>query len=136
MYLIDTNVLSDGRVHSRAHHGVIQFFDTHPAKQQFVSAITLYELQIGQARLARRDKRQANMLGHWIEEIERRFSGRTLAIDGAIARRAALMHVPNPRPERDAFIGATAIHHDLTVVTRNIADFEPMGVKVFNPWAP
>jgi hypothetical protein len=46
------------------------------------------------------------------------------------------LHVPNPRPERDALIAATALVNGLTVVTRNTADFEPMGVAVVNPWLP
>jgi predicted nucleic acid-binding protein len=59
---------------------------------------------------------------------------RILPIDTAIARHCARLHVPDPRPERDALIAATALVHGLTVVTRNTADFEPMGVQLLNPW--
>jgi predicted nucleic acid-binding protein len=55
-------------------------------------------------------------------------------VDTEIARRGAQLHVPDPRPERDALIAATALTHGLTVVTRNISDFEPMGVSLLNPW--
>ena len=63
------------------------------------------------------------------------FAGRVLSIDVPVARQAARLQVPNPRPERDALIAATAVVHDLTVVTRNVADFEPMGVAVVDPWS-
>jgi len=50
--------------------------------------------------------------------------------------RCARLHVPDPRPERDAFIAACALVHGMTIVTRNVADFSPMGVSIINPWAP
>ena len=62
------------------------------------------------------------------------FLGWILAIDSAVAQRCAALHVPNPRSDRDALIAATALVHGLTVVTRNVADFEGMGVDVLNPW--
>ena len=64
----------------------------------------------------------------------RPFAGRVLPINLPIARRSAALHVPDPRPERDALIAATALTHGLTVVTRNVGDFEPMGVVLLNPW--
>jgi NADPH-dependent glutamate synthase beta subunit-like oxidoreductase len=60
--------------------------------------------------------------------------GRILAIDEKIARIAGALHVSDPRPQLDELIAATALVHSLTLATRNTADFEPMGVKVFNPW--
>ena len=62
------------------------------------------------------------------------YGDRLLPVDLAIARRAAALHVPDPRPERDALIAATALVHGLTVATRNVSDFEPTGVSVLNPW--
>ena len=71
----------------------------------------------------------------WLEQrVLEPFQGRILPIDTGIARRCAALHVPDPRPERDALIAATALTHGLTVVTRNVADFAPMGVAVLNPW--
>ena len=55
-------------------------------------------------------------------------------MDETVALRLAVLHVPHPRPERDALIAATALMHGMTLVTRNAADFEPMGVPLFNPW--
>lgn len=62
------------------------------------------------------------------------FSGRTLPIDTAVAQRCARLHVPDKRGGRDALIAATALVHGMTVVTRNVADFEPTGVTLLNPW--
>ncbi len=85
--------------------------------------------------MERRDIIQGAILRRWFEqEVLARLAPRILPVDIAIARRCAALHVPDPRPERDALIAATALVHGLTVVTRNTADFEPMGVKLFNPW--
>jgi predicted nucleic acid-binding protein len=64
------------------------------------------------------------------------FDGRTLPVDTAVAQRCSRLHVPDPRAERDALIAATALVHGMTVVTRNVADFEPSGVPILNPWEP
>ena len=75
------------------------------------------------------------LLRAWIDhQILARFEGRVLAVDTAVAQRCARLHVPDPRAERDALIAATALVHGLTVVTRNVADFEPTGVGLINPW--
>ena len=57
-----------------------------------------------------------------------------LPVDMAVAQRSASLHVPDPRPVRDSLIAATAFVHGMTVVTRNVADFEPAGVRLLNPW--
>lgn len=62
------------------------------------------------------------------------FANRILAIDLAVARRCAMLHLPDSRSDRNAFIAATALVHGLTVVTRNVKDFAPMGVTLLNPW--
>ena len=75
------------------------------------------------------------MLRGWIDQQALpAFAGRILAVDTAVAQRCAQLHVPDPRSERDALIAATALVHGLTVVTRNVADFEPTGVPLLNPW--
>lgn len=62
------------------------------------------------------------------------FVERILPVDAPVALRCARLHVPDPRPERDAYIAATALVHGMTVVTRNLADFVPTGVPLLNPW--
>ncbi|WP_139738809.1 type II toxin-antitoxin system VapC family toxin, partial [Actinomyces wuliandei] len=103
----------------------------------FLSAITVLEIEVGIARLGRRDRAQAARLQTWLdEELLDVFTGRILPVDILVARRAARLHVPDPRPERDVLIAATAAVHGLTVATRNIKDFEPLGVAVVSPWWP
>jgi toxin FitB len=67
--------------------------------------------------------------------VAQRLRGRVLAVDTAVAQHCARLHVPDSRAERDALIAATAMVHGLTVVTRNLADFEPTGVALMKPWA-
>lgn len=107
----------------------------HPGGLYALSIVTVLELARGTLLIERRDATQAGILRRWLEgEILTPLAARILPIDIAIARRCAGLHVPDPRPERDALIAATALVHGLTVVTRNTADFEPMGVALFNPW--
>jgi toxin FitB len=80
---------------------------------------------------------QANRLQNWLDQkLIPQFSGRILDVTQPVALRCAGLHVPDPKSDRDALIAATALVHGLTVVTRNVADFAPMGVKLLNPWEP
>jgi predicted nucleic acid-binding protein len=137
MYLLDTNVISElrkiesGRVNRR----VEAWVDSVDAELFFLSVVTVLELETGALLLERRDLPQARMLQRWINDlILPSFAGRILPIDLPIALRCAAMHVPNRRPDRDGWIAATALVHGITVVTRNVADFQHMGVAVLNPW--
>ena len=137
MYLLDTNVVSELRKASRAEPAVRNWASGQSPGVVFISTMSLMELEIGLLRIARRDAPQGERLRLWLEQIVlAQFEGRILGIDAAIARRCAHLHVPDPRPERDALIAATALTHGLTVVTRNTADFAPMGVPLLNPWQP
>ena len=101
----------------------------------FLSAITILEIEAGTLRLQRRDPARAALLRTWIDQkVLPAFDGRILPVDTAVAQRCARLHVPDPRTERDALIAATALVHRKSVVTRNVADFQPMGVVVVNPW--
>ena len=85
--------------------------------------------------MERRDPVQGAVLRSWMrEQVISRFGERILAIDVSVSLRCAALHVPDPRPEIDALIAATALVHGLTVVTRNVADFKSIGVAIFNPW--
>ena len=99
-----------------------------------LSAISILEIRVGFLRVARRDAKQARMLAAWLDGILNTFAGRILPVDTPVALRCAEMHVPDPRSDRDALIAATALEHRLTVVTRNVVDFEALGVLLFNPW--
>lgn len=137
-FLLDTNVISELRKpECRADANVRSWVAGRLPEDLFLSAITVLEIEVGIGRLERRDRRQAQRLRMWLEdEVLDSFAGRVLPVDLPVARRAARMHIPDPRPERDALIAATAAEHDMTVVTRNVNDFMPMGVTVIDPWLP
>ncbi len=134
MFLLDTNVVSELRKTARAEPAVRAWARGHSPDLFHLSTMTLMELEIGVLRIERRDKPQGDRLRHWLQQVVDQFDGRILDIDTDIARACARLHVPDPRPERDALIAATSLVHGLTVVTRNTADFEPMGVVLLNPW--
>jgi predicted nucleic acid-binding protein len=137
MFLLDTNVVSELRRPARADAHVRSWADNTPAELYALSVVTVQELERGTLLMERRDAAQGAILRRWLEEeVLARLASRILPIEVAVARRCAQLHVPDPRPERDALIAATALVYGLTVVTRNVADFEPMGVSVLNPWAP
>jgi predicted nucleic acid-binding protein len=137
MYLLDTNVVSELRKSRRdsADRHVASWASRMATRDLYLSAITVEELEIGVLRLERRDPMQGFNLRGWMNDLVlRTFAGRILPVDSAVAQRSARLHVPNPCPIRDGFIAATAFVHGMTVVTRNVADFELTGVAVFNPW--
>jgi predicted nucleic acid-binding protein len=135
MFLLDTNVISELRRPHKADRRVVTWANAIPADRFYISAISILEIELGALLVARKDATQGAVLRRWIDDqILTRFEGRVLAIDTAVAQRCAGLHVPNSRADRDALIAATALVHGLTVVTRNIADFEPTGVALINPW--
>ena len=137
MYLLDTNVVSELRKarSGKADGNVVAWAASVQPLGLFLSTITILELETGVLLVERRDPAQGGMLRIWLNDhVLPAFAGRILAVDTLVAQRCARLHVPDPRADRDALIAATAICHGLTVVTRNIADFEPTGVQILNPW--
>ena len=138
MYLLDTNVVSELRKAraGRAHPNVTAWAAKAAVANLFVSVVTLQELEIGVLLAERRDPPRGAILRRWLEDhVLPTFTDRALPIDLPVARRSAALHVPDPRPVRDALIAATALVHGFTLVTRNVADFEPTGAKLLDPWA-
>jgi predicted nucleic acid-binding protein len=135
-YLIDTNVWSELRNPHRLDNNVRTWAEAANPADLYLSAVTVLELERGVLLIERRDPHQGSRLRRWLEErVLEPFDRQILPIDAPIARRCAALHVPDPRPERDALIAATALTYGLTLVTRNVSDFEPMGVALLNPWA-
>ena len=135
MFILDTNVVSELRKAKKTHQNVKKWAQPLSAAGLYVSVISVLELEIGILLIERRDQEQGRILRTWMDRhVLPTFSGRILAIDTAVAQRCAMLHVPDPRSDRDALIAATALVHGLTVATRNVADFERMGVGVLNPW--
>lgn len=133
--LLDTNVISALRHRNRAQSNVWYWASQFRFDDFYLSSMTVLEIEKGILLIERRDDVQGGILRRWLEgDILKNFSWRILPVDAAVARRSASLHVPNPRPERDALIAATALVHNLTLVTRNTKDFAETGVKLFNPW--
>jgi hypothetical protein len=135
MFLLDTNIISELRRPEKANPKVSAWAGSVSAANTFLCAITVLEIELGALSIERRDAVQGSILRAWIDgQVMPKFEGRILPIDAAVARRCARLHVPDPRAERDALIAATALIHGMTVVTRNVADFQAMGVPLLNPW--
>ena len=101
-----------------------------------MSAITVLELETGVLLIERRDPAQGTVLRIWLDRVLLpEFKQRILAVDAEVAWRCARLHVPDPRPERDALLAATALVHGMTVVTRDVTDFKPTGVALLDPWS-
>jgi predicted nucleic acid-binding protein len=137
MYLLDTNVISElcKAGNGKADPNVIKWLSDLDATRFYISAVTVMELELGILRMGRRDAAQGALLRTWMDNLVLpEFTDRTLPIDEVVVLRSVQLHVPNPRPERDAYIAATALVHGLTIVTRNVADFKSTGVTIINPW--
>lgn len=138
MFVLDTNVVSELRKvrGGKANPGVATWAEQVPSPVLFISAVTIHELEHGVLLMERADPNQGALLRAWLDlSVTAAFKSRVLVVDERVARRAAALHVPDPAPFRDALIGATALVHDMTVVTRNVKDFERFdGLDVLNPW--
>ena len=136
MYLIDTNVLSEIRNTSRCDPRVLRWFSKQWMGDLFVSVMTIRELYYGAYRL---EAAKSVLQGELIDWIEKRiiagFGSHVLDIDAETMHQHAKFKLPNSNISAESLIAATALRHQLVVATRNASDFEPLGVKTFNPWA-
>lgn len=136
-WLLDTNVVSELRKigDGKADANVVAWIGAEDAAGFYISAITILELERGVLGVQRRDAAQGARLRSWLDNhVHPEFAGRIVPIDDVIATRWAYLHIPDRRNEVDALIAATALVHCMTVVTRNVRDFEGTGVVVVDPW--
>ena len=134
-FLIDTNVISELRDPRRCHSNVIAWQTTVLRVECYVSVITLMEIRHGILKARRRDAVFAGVLENWYtDQVKRAFEERVIPVDLAVAERCSLLLGERSRGLGDALIAATAYVNNLTLVTRNIADFADSGVKLLNPW--
>ena len=136
-YLLDTNVVSELRKvgDGKADANVTKWVGAQESDDLFISAITILEIERGILTIQRRDAAQGSRLRGWMDSrVRPEFAERVLPIDDAIATRCAHLHIPDRRNEADALIAATALVHGLTVVTRNVQEFDHTGVIVIDPW--
>lgn len=138
MFVLDTNVISELRKvrSNKANAGVAAWAEQVPSAELFISVITIHELEHVVRLVERSDPARGAILREWLDHsVTAAFKDRVFDVDIHVARRAAALHVPDPAPFRDALIGATALAHDMTVVTRDRKDFERFDdLDVLNPW--
>jgi len=133
-YLVDTNILSELR-RKGPNAGVLEWFSRRPASTLYLSVLTLGELRKGVERVI--DPGRRTSLLDWIEaDLPKFFLERILPVDEHVADRWGRMMAAagRPLPAIDSLIGATAAHHSLSLVTRNVRDFADLGLDVINPW--
>ncbi|MDT0189931.1 type II toxin-antitoxin system VapC family toxin [Rothia terrae] len=136
MYVLDTNVVSEIRKPaSKIDANVKAWIENHYLSDLYITALTVFEVEIGVRRMLRKDQRQGQKLEKWYRhQLLPMFDGRILPLDSRSAQVSAAFQVPDPRPERDCFIAAIAVNHRMKLVTRNEKDFHAIDVSLINPW--
>lgn len=138
MFLLDTDIISELRKAKtqKANSGVAEWAAALPPALMFMSVVSLHELELGVLLAERRDPEQGQLLRSWIDtSVAPAFRDRILPVTVGVARQAAALNVLDPAPFRDALIAATALHHDMTLATKNPGSFERFaGLQVLNPW--
>ena len=133
-FLIDTNVVSELRKGARADLGVRAWFEEHSTDSLWLSALVVGELRRGAELLRRRDTKAGRSLDRWLQTITADFGDRILPVTTEVCERWALLNVPDPLPVIDGLLAATALVHNLVLVTRNTSDIERTGVGLVNPF--
>ena len=133
-YLIDTNVLSELRKGARADAGVRDWFADADDADLFTSVLVLGELRRGLESIRRRDAPAALALEQWLLRLAETFGDRVLPVTAPVADVWGRLNVPDPLPGVDGLLAATALVHDLTLVTRNLRDVERTGVRCLDPF--
>jgi predicted nucleic acid-binding protein len=137
VYLIDTNVISEARKGDRANRGVVAFLKElgDSGELVFLASITVGELRRGVELMRRRgDAEQAERLEAWLSSVVEQFGERILPLDADAAQVWGRLRVPDPDHALDKQIAAIALVSDLTLATRNVADFQGLGVRLRNPF--
>ena len=135
-FLLDTNVISELRKRDRADPQVRTWINDHRDDEFWLSVLVVAELRRGVELIRRRDEAAAMVLMAWLESTISGYEDRILPITLEIGQRWALLSVPDPVPMIDGLLAATALEHDLTLVTRNVDDVKRTGAALVNPFAP
>ena len=133
--LLDTNILSELRKGSRCEAGVRKWVESITAEEMFVSVLVLGEIRQGVERIRMRDQNQARALEKWLQSISTEFADRILPVDERVADQWGRLGLRQPVPTLDAFLAATALVHDLTVVSRDEDGFRNTGVRLISPFS-
>lgn len=132
-YLLDTNVLSETRK-PRPDPGAVAWLRSKERAALHISVLTLGEITRGSSAIARRDPVAGASLVNWLEGLRLLYMDRVVPVDAPIAEAWGRMSADRPRPIVDTLLAATALVHDMTLVTRNLRDFADTGVTLLNPW--
>jgi predicted nucleic acid-binding protein len=133
-YLIDTNIISELQKGQRTDENVQAWFDNVAENELFLSVLVIGEIRLGIERLRRRDLPQALRLEQRLLVLQAKMAGHILPITEAIANRWGKINSGDPLPIIDSLLAATALEHDLILVTRNVRDVERSGVRLLNPF--
>lgn len=134
-YLLDTNVVFELRKGARCDAGVAAWLASAQDDELFLSVLAIGEIERGIEQVRRRDPRSAAALARWLGQVTRAYGDRILPITQPIARLWGKLGVPNLVPTVDGLLAATALHHDLVLVTRNVRDIARTGVQILNPFS-
>lgn len=137
VYLVDTDVISEARKGARSNAGVRAFLTraSRDGTELYLSAITIGELRQGVERIRHRgDTSQAKRLEDWLLRVSSEYADRILSLDEETAHVWGRLRVPHPENPLDKQIAATALIHDLVIVSRNVAHYAPIGARVQNPF--
>lgn len=133
-YLVDTNVISSVRRGRKGNARVRHWVNSVAPDDLNVSALTFGEIRRGIEAVRSRDARQATAIERWMEALRDGFGQRVLGLDDAIIDLWGRLNARRMYPSIDALIAATALHHGLTLATRNVKDFADTGVSILNPF--
>jgi predicted nucleic acid-binding protein len=134
-YLLDTNIISELRKGDRCDAGVRRWFETSEAGEMFISVLVLGEIRQGIERISLRDHASAQALDKWLRRISTEYADRLLPVDERVADRGGRLGLRQPVPVLDALMAATALVHDLVLVSRDEPGFRNTGVRRLNPFS-
>ena len=132
-WLVDTNILSELRKGDRANEGIRAWFAASREQDLFTSVLVLGEVLRGIESIRRRDVPSALALEQWLQRLTGSFNDRILPVDARVADRWGALNVPDPVPTVDGLLAATALVHDLILVTRNTRDVARTGARLLDP---
>ena len=133
-FLVDTDVVWELRKGSRSHAGVRRWFEDAPDESLHLSVVTVREVRRGIELRRRTDRVAASALEQWLARVMEAHGSRVLPVDRAVADQWGRLGIPHRIPHSDGLIAATALVHDLTLVTHNVRDMARTGVRILDPF--
>jgi predicted nucleic acid-binding protein len=135
-YLIDTNIISEVRKGKRCDANVARWYEKIEDASLYLSVLVIGEIRKGIEKIRFKDAVQANAIENWLVAVDKAFGERILPVDRAIANEWGRLNASRPLPVIDGLLAATAKIHRMTLVTRNTANIDDLGVHIFDPFEP